>query len=473
MTASSTADVAVIGSGPGGYRAAVLAALRGLKVVVIEKHTWGGTCLNRGCVPKKDWYHTARILADSRDYPARGISGALSPDLAQAWRHQRQVVETVRASYVDYLGRLGIKTVQGIARFSGPGALQAGTQTISAGNIIIATGSQPWLPPQLQPAPGRIITTDDLFDAPPPAGRRVAVLGSGAVSTELAFILGQFGRDVVWLTGREPLSDSAYSESARAALHAELDRAGVAPRTGTRVSAGRVDADGVTLDLPGGGRERVDWVLAGTGRRPNTDSLELFRTGAAVDARGFVTVDTCNQAAPGVYAIGDVANPGMSANHALADAAVAVANILSPGSRRRDDRSVPQAIYSALELARVGLSEDQAEAMDLEPATGFKSFDTNPAALAEGERSGFLRIIADMDSGRALGAEIAGRGAAELIALLGLEFGEPRALSRLAAAAYNHPTRAEEILDAVETLAARWGMSHHVFPAAGDSAAAE
>ena len=468
-----TFDIAIIGSGPGGYRAAVLAALRGLKVVVIERHTWGGTCLNRGCVPKKDWYHTACIVADSRDYAARGLNGGLEPDLVQAWHHQRRVVDTVRASYVDYLARLGVKTVQGSARCSGAGALQVGQQTITAGHIIIATGSQPRLPPPLQHVPGRVITTDDLFDALPPAGQRVAVLGSGAVGTEMAFILRQFGREVIWLTGRAPLSDSAFSEPARAALRQALAHEGVEPLTGARIEAMRVDGDGVTLGLPGGRSERVDWVLAGTGRKPNTDGLDLPRAGVTVDARGFVVVDDCNQAAPGVFAIGDVANRGMSANHALADATVAVSNIIAPGSCRRDDHRVPVAVYSALELARVGMNEDQAETAGLEPATAFTSFAANPAALAEGEDRGFLRMIADMDSGSALGAEIGGRGAAELIGLLGLEFGTPRALSRLAAAAYNHPTRSEEILNAVETLAARWNMGRHVFPAGNNGSKME
>ena len=469
----SPVDVAIIGSGPGGYRAAVLAALRGLKVVLIEKHTWGGTCLNRGCVPKKDWYHTACIVADSRDYAARGLTGGLEPDLIQAWRHQRQVVDTVRASYVDYLGRLGVKTLQGTARFSGPGTLQVAGEAVAAGNIIIATGSQPWLPPQLQHVPGRIISTDDLFDTLPPAGKRVAVLGSGAVGTEMAYILRQFGLDVIWLTGRAPLSDSAFSQPARAALLQALAQTGVEPLTGARIEAARIDGDGVTLSLPGGRNERVDWVLAGTGRKPNTTGLELSRAGVTVDAQGFVVVDDCNQAAPGVYAIGDVANQGMSANHALADATVAISNIIGPERRRRDDHRVPAAVYSALELARVGLNEDQAEAAGLEPATAFTSFAANPAALAEGESGGFLRVVADMDSGSALGAEIGGRGAAELIGLLGLEFGAPRALSRLAAAAYNHPTRSEEILNAVETLAARWNMERHVFPAGNNGSKTE
>ena len=466
-------DLAIIGSGPGGYRAAVLAALRGLKVAIIEKNTWGGTCLNRGCVPKKTWYHSACIMADAGGYPERGIGGTLSADFAQAWRHQRQVVGTVRDSYADYLGRLGIRRLQGHASFEGPRALRVDDVLVEARQIIIATGSQPWLPAPLQRIPGRILTTDDLFDAPPPPGRRVAVLGSGAVGTEMAFILSRLGLEVVWLTGREPLSSSAFSAPARLALREALVAAGIAPRLQARIAAADAADHGVTLTLADGDRIQVDWVLAGTGRRPCTEGLALERAGISCDAQGHVLIDGHNRAAPGVYAIGDVANPGMSANHALADATVAVSDILDPGSGRRRDERVPQAVYSALELARVGLNEDAAEAQGLEPAAGFTSLDLNPAALAAGERGGFLRLVADLDSGHLLGAELAGRGAGELISLLGLEFGTPQALSRLASAAYNHPARAEEILNAVETLASRWGMAEHVFPAPAAGAAGE
>ncbi len=466
-------DLAIIGSGPGGYRAAVLAALRGLKVAIIEKSSWGGTCLNRGCVPKKAWYHSACVIADATAYPERGIGGTLSADFPQAWRHQRRIVDTVRDSYADYLGRLGIVRLHGHARFDGPRSLCVGDAPVGAGHIIIATGSQPWLPQPLRRVPGRILTTDDLFDVPPPPGRRVAVLGSGAVGTEMAFILRQLGLDVTWLTGREPLSSSAFSVPARAALREALAGAGIAPRLQGRISAAEVTDDGVILTLGDGDRLVVDWVLAGTGRRPCTEGLDLGRAGIATGAQGHVVVDGYNRAAPGIHAIGDVANPGMSANHALADAAVAVSDILDPGSRPRRDEQVPQVLYSALELARVGLGEDEAETQGLEPAAGFTSFDFNPAALAAGEHGGFLRLVADLDSGRALGAEIAGRGAGELIGLLGMEFGTPQALSRLASAAYNHPARAEEILNAVETLAARWGMTKHVFPAPAAAGAGE
>ncbi|MFN7087678.1 MAG: dihydrolipoyl dehydrogenase family protein [Burkholderiales bacterium] len=463
-------DLAIIGSGPGGYRAAVLAALRGLKVAIVEKYQWGGCCLNRGCVPKKAWYHSARLIAASRDFAARGIHGPLQGDLTGAWRHQREVVLKVRASYTDYLARLGVATVQGAARFVDRHtlALSDGAR-IAAGHVIVATGSAPFVPPGLQRVPGRVLTTDDLFEREPPPGRRVALIGSGVVSTEFAFILGMLGCEVVWLMQQEPLARSRYSSPARKALRDALAACGIVPRTASRVVAAEADERGVTLTLPDASRERVDWVLLGAGRVPHTGGLDLAAAGVEVDAAGFIEVDVHQQTtAPPVYAIGDVANRAMTSNHALAEAAVAVSNIIAGRSRRRDESAVPEAVYSALELARIGLNEDLAEAGGMEPAVGFAAFEANPAALGEGDARGFVRLIADTGSGRLLGAEIVGSNAAELIHVLGVEFGNERVLEKLAGAAYNHPTRAEEILNAVETLAARWKLGGYVFGAAAD-----
>lgn len=458
-------DLVVIGSGPGGYRAAVLAALRGLKVAIVEKAEWGGCCLNRGCVPKKAWYHSARLLAAGRNFAARGIEGELRGDLSGAWHHQRQVVVRVRESYTDYLQRLGVKTLHGAARFLDRHTLSVGgAASVVADHTIIATGAAPFVPPGLQLCRDRIITTDDLFNRAPPAGRRVAVIGSGVVGTEFAFILAMLGLEVAWLMQQEPLSRSAYSVPARKALLDELATHGIRPRTASRVVAAEILADGVALTLPDARRERVDWVLLGAGRIPHTAGLDLAAAGVDAGTGGFIRVDEYQQTtASSIYAIGDVANPAMTANHALAEAAVAVGNIIEGGSSTRAGDAVPEVIYSALELARIGLNEDRAENGGFEPATGFTAFEVNPAALGQGDARGFVRLVADMDSGKLLGAEIVGRDAGELIHLLGLDFGSPEALKRLAGMAYNHPTRAEEILNAAETLAAKWGLGAAVF----------
>lgn len=457
-------DLAVVGSGPGGYRAAVLAALRGLKVAIVEKDAWGGCCLNRGCVPKKDWYHSARLIAASGGFGQRGIRGELSGDLTRAWQHQREVVAAIRASYQDYLKRLGVVLCSGTARFADAATLAVDGARIAATNFIVATGAAPCVPPNLQRIAQRVVTTDDLFAAPPPAGQRVAVIGSGVVATEFSFILAMFGLEVVWLSQHEPLASRGYSATARRMLQARLADFGVRARTASRVRALQADENGVRLELPDGTQEHVDWVLLGTGRLPHTASLDPAQAGISLDARGFIIVNRFQQTSqPHVYAIGDVANPAMTSNHALAEAAVAVANVIAPQTRASDPGAVPEVVYSALELARIGLGEEGAEALGCEPATGFTAFETNPAALVEDDAAGFVRVVADADTGKLLGAEIAGSAAGELIHLVGIEFGSPDALARLAALPYNHPARAEEILNAIETLAARWGLRAQVF----------
>jgi dihydrolipoamide dehydrogenase len=465
MTASRTFDLAVIGSGPGGYRAAVLAALRGLRVAIIEQGVWGGTCLNRGCVPKKAWYATARLVAANRGYAARGLAGRLVPDLDQAWRHQHGVVEAVRASYVDYLARLGVTALAGRATLRSATTIDVtGVGAVSAGAVIIATGSAPFVPAALPLRAGRVLTTDELFDAPPPPGRRVAVIGSGVIGTEMAFILAMLGCEVVWLTRSEPLARIGFTAPALALLGEALAEHAVRPRRSGRPRGCAIDAGGVTLQLPDGSAERVDWVLVASGRRPNVAALGLDALAIATDAGGFIATDERTMtAARDVYAIGDCANARMTSNHALAEAAVAVANIVAPGSARRDAAAVPEVVYSALELARLGLSETQAEDAGREPATGFASLETSPAALALGEPRGFVRVVADLDSGALLGAEAVGAHAGEWIHAVSATFRAPDALARLARIRYNHPALAEEILNATETLASKWGLGAAVF----------
>ncbi len=452
-------DLLVIGSGPGGYRAAVLAAQRGLSVAIAERDTWGGACLNRGCVPKKAWYSTARLAAAAPGFAERGLRGTLAPDLAVAWRYQRKVVETVRASYVDYLARLKITCLRGTAKFVDGDRVTLGAETVGAGCFIVATGSRPVLPETMRGIP-RVLTTDELFEQPLPSGTRIALLGSGAVGAEMAFILPRLGLEVVWLTGSEALARSRFSASARKRLHDALSAQGVTARTGSRPLRAVPEADRVLLELPGGAREGFDWILAGTGRKPNTDQLGLQAAGVRADRDGFITVDPAQRtSARRIYAIGDCANPAMTANHALAEATVAVANIVAPGSAETRGDWVPEVVYSALELARAGASEDELEDADTEYAVGFSAFGANPAALADGSADGYVRLLVEPEQGILLGCEIAGADAGELIHLAQPGASGGSLLGRLTQASFAHPSRSEEFLNAAEALVATWGMS--------------
>jgi dihydrolipoamide dehydrogenase len=305
-----------------------------------------------------------------------------------------------------------------------------------------------------------VLTTDDLFERPLPPGRRVAVLGGGAVGTEMAFILRQLGLEVLWLTGRAPLSDSSFSAAARKRLAEALGTRGVVARSGSRPLASARAGQGVALQLPGGVTEHVDWVLAGTGRTPNTGALGLDAAGVRVTPEGFIEIDEMQRSSvPHILAIGDCANPAMTANHALAEATVAVADIVAPGKRRARRAWVPEVLYSALELARVGATEDELDEMDAEYAVGYSAFAVNPAALGAGSGEGYVRLLVGRDQGDLLGCEIAGRDAGELIQLAGPHAQPAPLLERLARVPFVHPSLGEEFVNAAEALVSQWGFA--------------
>jgi len=460
-------DLIVVGSGPGGYRAAVLGALRDLRVAIVEKAAWGGCCLNRGCVPKKDWYHSARLLAASRSFGKRGILGVLKPDFMAAWQHQETVVKRVQDSYLDYLKRLGIARYEGVAAFAAARQMTVrsatGEQRIAGDYVIVATGSEPHVPQVLRNVSvQRILTTDDLYDYPPPSGDRVAIVGAGVIATEFAFILTMLGKDVLWLARSEPLARTRFSPQARSALKKALGAYHIEP-VREQITGARAEGQEIVLELKGGQSPRCDWVLVATGRRPFTNGLSPTLAGLELDNDGFVVIgDDLQASAPGIYAIGDCVGGAMTANQALHDASAVITSIVSHGHVSRTPERVPEVIYSALELARIGLDDEAAEDAGFEPAVGFAAFETSPMALGQDDVDGFVRLLGDMDSGRFLGGEIVGADSGELIHFLSM-IADGGSLRAVAETAFNHPSRAEEVLNATETLAHKWGLAEAIF----------
>lgn len=462
-------DLAVIGSGPGGYRAAILASLRGLSVAIIEKADWGGCCLNRGCVPKKDWHHTAKLISAQKTFAKRGIAGELKGDMNTAWEHQKEVTTSVQESYVDYMKRLKVDALEGHARFVDNTTLElekadGSKDTINATHIIIATGGTAYVPEPFTAIDGKVLTSDMLFDSPPPSGKRVAIVGSGVIATEFAYIFTMLGKDVTWLARSAMLRKIPYSPQAISTLKNALKDNGVEPMLGAETASVDTSGDGVTLTLKDGQTIEVDWVCLGTGRTPHTADLGLDNIDVGTDSKGFIKRNEYLQtAAKNVYAIGDVASPEMTANHALSDASIAVDNLIDGNEKTQDPLWVPLVVYSATELARLGMDEDMAEDEELEPAVGFAAFETNPRALGQDDSEGFVRLIGDMDSGALLGGEIVGTEAGELIHLLALAPDHDTALKWLASGTYNHPARTEELMNATETLASKWGLADEIF----------
>lgn len=462
--------ILIIGSGPGGYRAAVLAALRNQKVAIIEKQDWGGCCLNRGCVPKKAWYNTAKILSKNNTMNKIGIKGDLKPDFDAAWQHQKNTVTTVRDSYLNYMSRLGIDFFDGHGKIINNHTVSISNigseeKLLTTENIIIATGSAPYVPEPFSVTGKRVLTTDDMFDTPPPTGKNIAIIGGGVIASEFSFILQMLGKNVQWFSRSGMLSKSTFSPQAISALSNKLRTFSLEPKQKFPVSVKEKEKQ-VALQFEHSTPDQTfDWILLATGRKPVTHDLGLENTRIKPDKQGFIPTNEFLQTLePNIYAIGDVRSRQMTANQAIADANVAIENIINGNQERYNETWTPQAIYSALELAKVGLNEEEAEDLEHEPAIGFTAFESSPSAIGQNETDGYIRLISDMDSGEFLGGEIIGENAAELIQLMALQaHNKQSALKTFAQLMVNHPTRGEELVNTTETLASKWGLSEFIF----------
>ena len=448
-------DLIVIGSGPGGYRAAVLAAQRGLQVAIVEKAEWGGCDLNRGSIPKNTWHHTAKLIAANACLAKRGVQGALTGDLTQAWEHQKKTVKAVRDNYIANMKKLGIAGFAAQAAFVDANTISLdGRDSLSAAHFIVATGASSFVPKPFSLIDQKVLTSDELFNHVPPEGKRVAIVGSGAVATEFAFILSMLGKEVVWISQNAPLANTSFSPAAQNLLLEKFKLYGIEPNMGNRPEAVEIMPEGVKLIWQGDADETiVDWVLLGTGRRPHTTGLNLDAAGVNTDSKGFIKVNEYLQTAqPAIYAIGDVANQRMSANQSMADAQIAVANILQAETRKQNRPAVPEVVYTALELGRVGLN---GSAENKDPAIGLGTFENNPRALGQDATDGYVRLVADAQSGVLLSGEAVGPDAGELVHIIAQHYGQPNALLHLAQAFYSHPARAEEIFSAAAEIAVK------------------
>ncbi|MDH5258707.1 MAG: NAD(P)/FAD-dependent oxidoreductase, partial [Gammaproteobacteria bacterium] len=403
-----------------------------------------------------------------------GITGVLTPDFNMAWQHQKDTVATVRDSYLNYMKRLGIDFIEGHGQIVNNDATSHKTvlvnnsgqsgQTLTAKNVILATGSAPNLPRLFDISSNRIITTDTLFDQQPPPGDHVAIIGGGVIATEFAFILQALGKNIHWYSRSPILSRSDFSPQAIKRLNEKLLSLSlyIEPEFPCSVLE---NGENLELNFNNNTSQKVDWILLATGRKPYTNGLGLENTSISLDSKGFIITDQYLQTSErNIFAIGDVRSEKMTANQAIADANVVVENIINNSQTSSDEIWIPQTIYSGLEMARIGLNEDQAENLEFEPAVGFSAFEASPCALGQSETDGYVRIISDMDSGEFLGGEIIGENAAELIHLMAMDNDKKTSLRSFAHFSVNHPSRAEEIVNATETLANKWGLNNIIFP---------
>jgi dihydrolipoamide dehydrogenase len=454
-------DVVVVGSGPGGYVAAIRAAQLGLSVAAVEDDRPGGVCLNWGCIPTKALLRNAEVVHLVQNSERFGIKvDNVRLDYAEAVKRSRGVADRM-AKGVEFLFRKNkITLVPGTGTLTSKTSVEvkgsAGTETLEAGAVILATGSQPKSLPGVTIDEKTVISSNGAVrNETRPAS--IVVIGAGAVGMEFADVYAAYGAQVTVLEALErvlPVEDAEAS-----ALIARLfGRRGITIKTGVKVSAVKAGGSGAVVETTDGAVE-AEQVLMAVGRGARTAGLGLEALGVQIE-RGFVKISpTMETSVKGIYAVGDMAGPPLLAHKAMAEGVVAAEAIAGRTPRPVDYTSVPSCTYCRPQVASIGLTEARARDNGREVMVGKFPFTASGKAVALGETDGFVKVVADKASGELLGVHIVGPEATEIIH----EFAVGRTLEatveEIMHTIHAHPTLSEAALEA--TLAAL-GQAIHI-----------
>jgi len=460
-----TYDVIIIGSGPGGYSAAVRAGQYGLKTAMIEKDPrLGGCCLLVGCIPTKAFLHTAEVWERFQHPEADGIH-CDNPrlDFPMVLDRKNKIVAK-HSKGIEYLMKKNkVEWIKGFARLAGQGKVEvttdSGKQILEAKNIVLATGSEARMLPGLKPDAKRILTNIEILDLPE-VPKTLAVLGAGAVGVEFASAFSRFGSKVSifeMLPRLVPVEDEEVSKE----LGRVFKKQGIRVETGARVDKVENLGTGVRFQatLADGKIETVtaDVLLIAIGRKPNTDNLGLEGTKVELD-RGFIKVDPYQRTGePGVYAIGDiVAGTPQLAHVATAEGMVAIGHIAGKPVVPVNKDRIPGATYTEPGIGSVGLTEAQARAAGHKVKVGKFPFAANSKATILGQHDGFVKIVADEQYGEILGVHIIGPQAFELISEGVLAMEAEATVETLLHTIHAHPTLYEALGEAFNAV---YGMA--------------
>ncbi|WP_374029992.1 dihydrolipoyl dehydrogenase [Bdellovibrio bacteriovorus] len=452
-------DLIVIGSGPGGYVGAIRAAQLGLKTAVIEKDkTFGGTCLNVGCIPSKALLESSEhYQAAQHDLAAHGVKVAkVELDFQTMMSRKDKVVKQNTEGIAFLFKKNKITSFQGFGKIVAPGKVEVkaedgNTQVLTTKNIMIATGSVPVELPFLKYDEKRIVSNTGAL-ALSQVPKTMIVVGGGVIGLELGSVWQRLGAQVTVIEYTNRLG-GPMDQDCMNVLKKNLEKEGMKFLLSTKVTGSNVQNDGVevTYEALADGKAaslKADVVLVSTGRKPFSTGLGCEEMGIQKDQQGRITVDSHYQTnIPGIYAIGDVIQGPMLA-HKAEEEGVAVAEMLAGHAGHVNYNTVPGVIYTHPEIASVGITEEQAKEKGLEINVGKFPFMANGRARAKGFTEGFVKIIADKKTDRLLGAHMVGPNVSELIheVIVCMEFGGSS--EDLARSFHAHPTLSEVVREA-------------------------
>lgn len=462
-------DVVVVGSGPGGYVAAIRAAQLGLKTAIVERENLGGVCLNWGCIPTKALIHNAEILEELHNAAEYGFSfDNLTVDFSKAVKRSRDIVSRQTKGVGFLMKKNKIEVIEGHGVFVDSHTLKVTPsefkpdikeQTVTAAHFIIATGARARSLPGTEIDGDRIIQYRDaivLKDAP----KKLIVVGSGAIGMEFSYVYSTYGAEVTVVEMLDqilPLEDAEVAAEVQKAF----SKRGVTMLTSARTEKVEIGADGVTVTVKNLKTDEVqtltaDKVLMAIGVQPNTDNLGLEAAGVKTEKRGFIEIDDVMRTnVPHIYAIGDCTGKLALAHVASAMAIVAAETIAgAPTMPIPAERYIfmPRATYCDPQVASLGYTEAQAKEKGFDVKVGKFPFMPNGKAQALNAKVGFVKIIADAKYGEILGAHLVGPGVTELLPELSLAQMMEITPAEIARNVHAHPTLSEVLMEAAHAV---------------------
>ena len=449
--AGSAFDCVVIGSGPGGYVAAIRAAQLGMKTAVVEKDKVGGRCLNYACIPAKAVLRTADVLDEVRDAGEFGIAlgGDATVDFAAVTARRGKVISTLTGGVSGLFKKNGIEVIEGHGALTAEGNVKVGGNfdgdEIEAGTVILATGSI------ARPVPGtefggRVIGTEEAW-ALDEVPESLAVIGAGASGTEIASAYQRLGSDVTLLEALDRVLPTEDADVSKAAARG-FKKQGITVKAGALVEGVSSGKDGVSFTAAGE-EAKASYLVIAAGRGPDVEGLGLEDAGVKLEENGLVEVDGAQRtSAKGVYAIGDLVHGPALAHKASEEGVIAAEDAAGRPTHPIVYEDIPRATFCSPNVASFGLTEEEARAAGHDVVVGKVQYGAVGAGIVYGDRTGIVKIVGETRFGQMLGGHVCGSKATELIQELvnakALEGGYPE----VARIVHGHPTLSEALMEA-------------------------
>jgi len=439
-------DLFVIGGGSGGVRAARMAGKHGARVLVAEEYRVGGTCVIRGCVPKKLFVYASRFAEEFEDAVGFGwTSERVSFDWSTLIENKDKEIDRLNRAYIRGLESAGAELVQERATLVDPHTVQLGSgRNVTAKYILLATGASPFVPRHL-PGHELAITSNEVFHLER-LPRRIVIVGGGYIAVEFAGILNGLGVETILLYRGEQIL-RGFDEDLRGHLAAEMEKKGIDIRSGVDVAGIVRSGDGVRVTLTDGQNIGAGQIMYATGRIPNTQNLGLENVGLHGNPHGAIEVDGLSKTSvDSVYAVGDVTNRvnltpvAIREGHAFAD------TVFGNKPTAVNHSMIPTAVFSQPEIGTVGLTEAQARASHAKVDIYKSTFRPMKHTLSGRDERTLMKLVVDGETDRVLGCHVCGEGAGEMAQLLGIALTCGATKAQFDATMAIHPTAAEELV---------------------------